>query len=106
MAALIPLPPAKQCVRGWRLAVAACPSMLPRYIDKRPSKTWTASWISSCCGAERVFAILICCGLDSQEMQEAMPLFHSLSLGLEDSKLPILFEDDSSPLSIFYSSTE
>lgn len=35
-----------------------------------------------------------------------MPLFHSLSLGLEDSKLPILFEDDSSLLSIFYSLTE
>lgn len=30
MAALIPLPPAKQCVRGWGLAVAAYPSMLPR----------------------------------------------------------------------------
>lgn len=54
--------------------------------------------------SKTVFAILICCGLDSQQIQEAMPLFRSL--GLDDSNLPIVPEDSSSPPLIFYSSTE
>lgn len=55
--------------------------------------------------SKTVFAILTCCGLDSQQIQRAMPRFHSV--GLDDSKLPIVFEDSSSPPSaIFYFSTE
>lgn len=51
-----------------------------------------------------VFAISICCGLSSQQIQEAMTQFRSLGCG--DSELPIVVEDSGSPPSMFYSSTE
>ncbi|KAI7788963.1 hypothetical protein LA080_005065 [Diaporthe eres] len=49
-----------------------------------------------------IFAILICCHLDSHQIQEAMTQFRSH--GLNDSELSIMFEDGGSPPSIFYSS--
>lgn len=54
--------------------------------------------------SKTVFAISIDCGLSNQQIQEAITQFRSV--GFRDSELPVLFEDNGSPPSMFYSSTE
>lgn len=53
---------------------------------------------------KKVFAISICCGLEGQQIVEAMTQFRHV--GFRDSELPVMFEHNASPPSMLYSSAE